>query len=140
VQYQQIIMSLLKLSGLCLSYMTVIQLCFLYEHEKVTNSYKCVIRRVLCYNKRVINKSMKNPRPKPRVLRLFYMFCKRNIVGRSCYLLENCGARRAPFKPYFFLSFILGSLVRKPAFLSAGRSSPSKRSNAREMPWRIAPA
>ena len=30
----------------------------------------------------------------------------------SNYLFENCGARRAAFKPYFFLSFILGSLVR----------------------------
>ena len=37
------------------------------------------------------------------------------------YLFENCGARRADFKPYFFLSFILGSLVKKPAFLRTGR-------------------
>jgi hypothetical protein len=36
------------------------------------------------------------------------------------YLLENCGARRAAFKPYFFLSFIRGSLVKKPALLSTG--------------------
>ena len=28
------------------------------------------------------------------------------------YRLENWGARRAAFSPYFFLSFILGSLVR----------------------------
>ncbi len=36
------------------------------------------------------------------------------------YLLENCGARRALFKPYFFLSFIRGSLVKYPADLSVG--------------------
>lgn len=28
------------------------------------------------------------------------------------YLLLNCGARRAAFSPYFFLSFILGSRVK----------------------------
>ena len=39
----------------------------------------------------------------------------------SDYLLENCGARLAAFKPYFFLSFIRGSLVKKPAFFNAGR-------------------
>ena len=37
------------------------------------------------------------------------------------YLFENCGARRAAFKPYFFLSFIRGSLVKKPAFFNTGR-------------------
>ncbi len=31
------------------------------------------------------------------------------------YLFENCGALLAAFKPYFFLSFILESLVKKPA-------------------------
>ncbi len=48
-------------------------------------------------------------------------FCNRdfeNIV--KTYLLENWLARRAALRPYFFLSFILGSRVRKPAFLSAG--------------------
>ena len=29
--------------------------------------------------------------------------------------MENWGARRAAFRPYFFLSFILGSRVRNPA-------------------------
>ena len=38
----------------------------------------------------------------------------------TAYLFENCGARRAPLRPYFFLSFILGSLVRNPAFLRIG--------------------
>ena len=41
------------------------------------------------------------------------------------YLLENCGARRAALRPYFFLSFILGSRVRKPAFFRAGRKVSS---------------
>ena len=48
-------------------------------------------------------------------------FCNRdfeNIV--KTYLLENWLARRAALRPYFFLSFILGSRVRKPAFLRAG--------------------
>ena len=43
------------------------------------------------------------------------------LVCRACYLLENCGARRAALRPYFFLSFILGSRVRKPAFFSFAR-------------------
>ncbi len=30
----------------------------------------------------------------------------------TAYLLLNCGARRAALRPYFFLSFILGSRVR----------------------------
>ncbi len=37
---------------------------------------------------------------------------------RVYYLFENCGARRAALRPYFFLSFILGSLVKKPAFFN----------------------
>ena len=57
------------------------------------------------------------------------------------YLLLNCGARRAALRPYFFLSFILGSLVKKPAFLSAGRySSESTSRRALEIPCLIAPA
>ena len=48
--------------------------------------------------------------------------------------LENCGARRAAFKPYFFLSFILGSRVRKPAALSVARSSGLTPSRARATP------
>lgn len=61
--------------------------------------------------------------------------------NREYYLFENCGARRAAFKPYFFLSFILGSLVRKPAFLSEGRYSSSSTSRrALEIPCLIAPA
>ena len=57
------------------------------------------------------------------------------IVVRADYLLLNCGARRAAFKPYFFLSFILGSLVKKPAFFNVGlNSSESTLSNALAIP------
>ena len=56
------------------------------------------------------------------------------------YLLLNCGARLAAFKPYFFLSFILGSLVKNPAFFNAGLKSVSTSSNALEIPCLIAPA
>lgn len=43
------------------------------------------------------------------------------ISDRKNYLLENWGARRAAFKPYFLRSFILGSRVRKPAFFKVAR-------------------
>ncbi len=33
-------------------------------------------------------------------------------IRSNPYLFENCGARRAALRPYFFLSFIRGSLVR----------------------------
>ncbi len=46
---------------------------------------------------------------------------KRKRFENRNYLFENCGARLAALRPYFFLSFILGSRVRKPAFLRAGR-------------------
>ena len=60
---------------------------------------------------------------------------------RLNYLFENCGARRAAFKPYFFLSFIRGSLVKKPAFFNNGRySSESTSRRALEIPCLIAPA
>ena len=51
--------------------------------------------------------------------------------GRD-YLFENCGARRAALSPYFFLSFIRGSRVKKPAALSAPlfASSATKRALA----------
>ena len=41
------------------------------------------------------------------------------------YLFENWGARRAFFKPYFFLSFTRGSRVKKPSFFNAGRQPSS---------------
>ena len=36
------------------------------------------------------------------------------------YLLLNCGALRAFLRPYFFLSFIRGSLVKNPFDFKAG--------------------
>lgn len=50
------------------------------------------------------------------------------------YLFENWGARRAALRPYFLRSFILGSRVRKPAFLRAGRRASSYCKRARESP------
>ena len=48
-------------------------------------------------------------------------FCSRAACSnREDYLFENCGARRAALRPYFFLSFIRGSLVRYPADLRTG--------------------
>ena len=54
------------------------------------------------------------------------------------YLFENWGARRAFFKPYFFLSLTRGSRVKKPSFLSAGRHPSSACKSARAIPRRIA--
>ena len=71
----------------------------------------------------------------------FHIYCRMAHCQREYYLFENCGARRAALRPYFFLSFILGSLVKKPAFLSAGRySSESTSRRALEIPCLIAPA
>ena len=56
------------------------------------------------------------------------------------YLFENCGARRAALRPYFFLSFILESLVRKPAALRTGLYSSSIVRRALAIPCLIAPA
>ena len=47
--------------------------------------------------------------------------CGFGLLEKAIYLLENCGARRAAFRPYFLRSFIRGSRVRKPAFLRMGR-------------------
>ena len=56
------------------------------------------------------------------------------------YLFENWGARRAAFKPYFFLSFILGSLVKKPAAFNAALYVSSAFKSALATPCLIAPA
>ena len=56
--------------------------------------------------------------------------CKIPISQR----LENCGARRAAFRPYFLRSFIRGSRVRKPAFFRMARYSGFTSSRARLMP------
>ena len=50
------------------------------------------------------------------------------------YLFENWEAFLAFFKPYFLLSFILGSLVRKPSLLRAGLKALSASTRALEMP------
>ncbi len=66
---------------------------------------------------------------------------KRSCRGRTVKLhlkinqrLENWGARRAAFRPYFLRSFIRGSRVRKPAFFSTGRFSSLCCSRARLRP------
>ena len=51
----------------------------------------------------------------------------------------NWEALLAFLSPYFFLSFILGSLVKKPAALSAALFSGSAWQRALEIPWRSAP-
>ena len=55
-------------------------------------------------------------------------------IEKKTQRLENCDARRAAFKPYFFLSFILGSRVRKPAAFSVARNSGLTPSSARATP------
>ena len=62
------------------------------------------------------------------------------LYEKYFYLLENCGARLAFFKPYFFLSFILGSLVKNPAFLRIDLCSGSTSRRALAIPCLIAPA
>ena len=57
-----------------------------------------------------------------------------DIEWRRIQRLLNCGARRAAFKPYFFLSFILGSRVRKPAAFSVARNSGLTLRRARATP------
>ena len=66
---------------------------------------------------------------------------KRSRRGRTAKLhlkinqrLENWGARRAAFRPYFLRSFIRGSRVRKPAFVSTARFSSLCCSRARLRP------
>src|SRR5690606_17424056 len=54
--------------------------------------------------------------------------------------LEYCDALRAFFRPYFLRSTARGSRVRKPARLSAGRSSGVTSVSARAMARRSAPA
>src|SRR3990170_965152 len=61
------------------------------------------------------------------------------IINRD-YLLENWNLFLAPFCPYFFLSFILGSLVMRPAFLRTPLKEASERQRALAMPCLTAPA
>src|SRR5205085_6216540 len=54
--------------------------------------------------------------------------------------LENCGARRALWRPAFLRSTIRASRVRKPARLSGTRRFGSASTRARAIPCRTAPA
>src|SRR5207248_7295458 len=56
------------------------------------------------------------------------------------YRLLNCGALRALWSPAFLRSTTRASRVRKPARLSAARSSGLTSTSARAMPCLIAPA
>src|SRR5690606_34857801 len=58
----------------------------------------------------------------------------------SHYRLLNWKRLRAPFCPSFLRSLIRASRVRKPSFLSRGRSSMLYSTSARAMPSRSAPA
>src|SRR5207244_12407544 len=53
---------------------------------------------------------------------------------------ENCLRRLALCKPTFFRSTSRASRVTSPAALNAGFNPASNSINAREMPWRTAPA
>ena len=74
--------------------------------------------------------------PETRCFRGMPFLCN---IGLN-YRLLNCGARRAAFRPYFFLSFIRGSLVRKPSFFRTGLYSASTWSSALAIPCLMAPA
>ena len=52
----------------------------------------------------------------------------------------NWGALRAFLSPYFFLSFIRGSLVKNPFVFKDGLYSEFASFRALAIPWRIAPA
>ena len=58
-------------------------------------------------------------------MQAFWAFCIRFCSQVTAYLFENCGALRAALSPYFLRSFIRGSRVKYPAFLSVGLNSPS---------------
>ena len=72
-----------------------------------------------------------------------FLATKNKTQYMSClndYLLENCGALRAFLRPYFFLSFILGSRVKRPADLIVFLNVSLERTNALAIAWRQAPA
>ena len=70
---------------------------------------------------------------------LYIQFEKFPILNKN-YLFENWGALLAAFKPYFFLSFILASLVKNPAFFKSPLNSASAFNKALDIPCLIAPA
>src|SRR2546427_1102879 len=59
---------------------------------------------------------------------------------RDVQRFENCLRRLALCKPTFFRSTSRASRVTSPAVLNAGFNPASYSINAREMPWRTAPA
>ena len=56
------------------------------------------------------------------------------ICTVKVYLFENCGAFLAFLRPYFFLSFIRGSLVKNPATFNVGLYSPLACNKALDIP------
>jgi len=62
------------------------------------------------------------------------------FVYLKYYLLLNCGAFLAFLRPYFFLSFIRGSLVKNPFDFKAGLYSIFASFKALAIPCLIAPA
>lgn len=78
-----------------------------------------------------------------RMLRqpLFFNLRQRLLIFKAqtsrvydSYLLENWKRFLAPFCPYFLRSFILGSLVRSPAFFKDGRIAGSTMMSILEIP------
>ncbi len=59
---------------------------------------------------------------------------------KKVYLFENCGDFLAFFLPYLYLSFLRGSLVKKPSLLRIGLSSSSTFNKALAIPCLTAPA
>ena len=68
------------------------------------------------------------------------IYTHKDLYNSKYYLFENCGALLAFLRPYFFLSFILGSLVKKPAFFNSGLKLSSAFNKALAIPCLIAPA
>ena len=134
---------LLVITSTSLSYMSIIS-CL---PMNCSNPYLSVNRRMLSANARITSISLHfstritaNPRDNSQALRALLIiscfpmnysiqkesleqaqgFFSHTAIRSNPYLFENCGARRAAFKPYFLRSFIRGSLVRKPADFKTG--------------------
>ena len=67
---------------------------------------------------------------------LYIQFEKIPILSKN-YLFENWGALLAAFNPYFFLSFILASLVKNPAFFKSPLNSASAFNKALDIPEEV---
>ena len=90
-----------------------------YQISRAMNTIKNTKKTI------IMLKSQKPPRINILGGYIAYIDADKHIELSKDYLLENWGARRAALRPYFFLSFILGSLVRYPAFLRTGLKSSS---------------